>query len=702
MAGCGGVCYEVDPESVRTEEKLVYMGAGMGSYQQVSSMEMVGAGKGDFEKEKMRRLSGGAVGGAACIGIAFLFLLIGFLNNWWQPAAAPVNECAMLSATADTRQHCAAERTNCSNPIGSRAYFPAAVLRPWQRSSCAAARATRTSARSKMDVKVDHTVPIPVPPPPRKVITHKVMVHTHAFDCDEGAGNLLSTWSTQQQRYCCYLRQIGCHTKAICSSTECVPTPGAPNVVPKYVHQKHYVPVPEPSPPQYHSVPVPVPVTDPGKVIKVPVPLAPQTIVKNKVLYKTRHVQVQHIYDCNAGFSNWMSGWSSDKKSWCCAHEQRGCPGSHSGQLSKTVVTGVTTHEGDAISGLSGSSATGALRGSYGHVSSTWVHHRDLKDGETSETSARRLQVVPDETMGDDGASGIDPMVDGEDVDGSSTVGGVVDGEDVDGSSAMGGVVEGEDVDGSSAVGAIVDGGDVDGSSTVGGVVDGVDGTHYVGGVAGGAQYAGGVSTVGGIVDGAHYVGGASYGTSTLIHHPEHICLFAISCNIRSSLSVARKVPVNHYVHVKMPEQPPIVHTVKVMTPAKTYSCDGLGEHPDPSWSDKHVRWCCYKYGSFCPKTVVDKNIYHTVVKTQPVRVPVPEPMPTHAPIVKTIHHTYHVPSPPQYVHVPVPGPTVVKPVVVPESVPVPVPQPPQVINVKKPYTVHVPGPSLLLALMLL
>lgn len=35
--------------------------------------------------------------------------------------------------------------------------------------------------------------------------------------------------------------------------------------VPKYVHQKHYVPVKEPSPPQYHSVPVPVPVKDPGQ-----------------------------------------------------------------------------------------------------------------------------------------------------------------------------------------------------------------------------------------------------------------------------------------------------------------------------------------------------------------------------------------------------------------------------------------------------
>eukprot|EP00913_Durusdinium_trenchii_P018825 g17692.t1 len=58
MAGCGAVCYEVDPESVQTEEKLVYAGAGRGSYQQVSSMEMVGRGRGDFEKEKAAGRSG--------------------------------------------------------------------------------------------------------------------------------------------------------------------------------------------------------------------------------------------------------------------------------------------------------------------------------------------------------------------------------------------------------------------------------------------------------------------------------------------------------------------------------------------------------------------------------------------------------------------------------------------------------------------
>ena len=31
-----------------------------------------------------RRLSAGAVGGFACLGISLVLLLIGLLNNWWQ------------------------------------------------------------------------------------------------------------------------------------------------------------------------------------------------------------------------------------------------------------------------------------------------------------------------------------------------------------------------------------------------------------------------------------------------------------------------------------------------------------------------------------------------------------------------------------------------------------------------------------------
>lgn len=44
-------------------------------------------------------------------------------------------------------------------------------------------------------------------------------------------------------------------------------------------------------------------------------------------------------------------------------------------------------------------------------------------------------------------------------------------------------------------------------------------------------------------------------------------------------------------------------------------------------------------------------------------RVKIPSPVSGIAEIVHTIHHTYHVPSPPDYVKVHVPGPTVVKPV---------------------------------------
>lgn len=55
------------------------------------------------------------------------------------------------------------------------------------------------------------------------------------------------------------------------------------------MHVKQYVPVPEPTPPKYHSVPVPFKVKDPGQVIKVPVPLAPKTLVKNKALWQRFH-----------------------------------------------------------------------------------------------------------------------------------------------------------------------------------------------------------------------------------------------------------------------------------------------------------------------------------------------------------------------------------------------------------------------------
>merc|ERR1712037_405298 len=36
---------------------------------------------------------------------------------------------------------------------------------------------------------------------------------------------------------------------------------------------------------------------------------------------------VSEPYDCNAGYSNWEAGWSSDKKEWCCSNKNMGCQG---------------------------------------------------------------------------------------------------------------------------------------------------------------------------------------------------------------------------------------------------------------------------------------------------------------------------------------------------------------------------------------
>ncbi|CAL1161428.1 unnamed protein product [Cladocopium goreaui] len=697
-------------------------------------MEMVGKGRGDFEKEQVVVATGYKLNIAVCGGCAFLvalgiFLLLGFGNSWWQPAydmpvgMSPMTECSLLTARATL-----AEKNLCCDQ-GFKEFCHKEVIREVDQ-----------YMYNVKNVKVDRMVPVPIAPPPRQVITHKVLVHTDAFDCDEGLYNMQHTWSAEHSRYCCYKREIGCKTKVVyrphyhtITRTRAVPVhvpvpiPAPPaqvithvenvpihdppavikvpergptHVVNRYVHEKHYVPAPVASPPQYHHVPVPVPVLDPGQVIKVPSPLPAQTIVKNKVLYKTRHIAVKHVYDCSAGFSNWMSGWSSDKKSWCCAHETRGCPGDQSGHLTKTVVTGVTEHEGptyyhhahvydgsyedgtvihhggswaaDAVDGGVISGDAGVISGSSGsfsHVSSSWLHDRDLKDGKEKKKDSRRLQMVGgDVTYGGSYDGGEAHMVGGD-----VTYGGSYDGGE-----------------------AHMVGGDV----TYGGSYDGGE-AHMVGGdVTYGGSYDGGE---------AHMVGrdvtyGGSYGDQDHVaHHVIHRIVPVPSAHPKEDVhtivrrhygTVYRKIPVNHYVKVQMPQKPPIIHTVHIQEPAKHYDC-GMSGTPQTFWTEKHKRWCCYKFrGDYCPKTVIDKNIYHTVVKTQPVRVPVPEPMPTHSPIVKTIHHTYHVPSPPQYVHVHVPGPTVVKHVAVPETVPVPVPEPPKVIDVKEPYAVHVRGPD--------
>jgi len=95
------------------------------------------------------------------------------------------------------------------------------------------------------------------------------------FDCNIAFNNWVAAWSEPKKQWCCVHARRGCPTT----------TPVRPTIqIP--------VPVPAPAPPVFQ------------------VPPAPVTSLP---------------FDCNAGFVNWVAGWSWAKKAWCCAHANRGC-----------------------------------------------------------------------------------------------------------------------------------------------------------------------------------------------------------------------------------------------------------------------------------------------------------------------------------------------------------------------------------------
>jgi len=377
-------------------------------------MDYVGHGRGDFEKEQVKVASGVRFRSICAVLLCFLLsLLLGLLLylfwpfNFYQTGADEMDPCMMGTVNTMTvmqREACCAQGSVGFCATTTKA--PVIIHDKYY-----------TNVRTE---HVSHVVPVPVPGPPARVITQKVYVKHHPFECTEGYGSWKTQWSHEHQRYCCYKFKESCVTKVqyrnhyktithvhhvTVPEKVVVPAPppreinhivhvpvhdpspvikiktaGPPRVVKHYVTKKHYVPEPVPSPPTYHYKPVAVPVHVPGKVVHVPVPMPAKTIYKEIPITKVQHVIQKRYYDCVAGIKNWHYGWSKTKKSWCCSHEQRGCPGTWQGDgLTKTIVTGVTQHIG------------------HGHVHVIHhVHHYS--------TSSHDVDDLPD-VIGDDDAS---------------------------------------------------------------------------------------------------------------------------------------------------------------------------------------------------------------------------------------------------------------------------------------------------------
>ncbi|CAE7938525.1 unnamed protein product [Symbiodinium sp. KB8] len=205
--GVGGLCFEADPEFVKTDERWVYVGQGRGTYSQAASMDYVGHGRGDFEKEKVT-VSSGVRFRAVCVFIIgfLLFVIVGlliyfFMPHFYSPVGA--DDPCQTSPTMDEMTVIQREAC-CANGYGAFcATTPKAPVIIHDK--------FYTNVRTE---RVAHAVPVPIPGPPAKVITRKVYVKHHPYDCTEGYGNWKTQWSHEHQRYCCYKSGEACVTKA--------------------------------------------------------------------------------------------------------------------------------------------------------------------------------------------------------------------------------------------------------------------------------------------------------------------------------------------------------------------------------------------------------------------------------------------------------------------------------------------------------
>lgn len=123
-----------------------------------------------------------------------------------------------------------------------------------------------------------------------------------------------------------------------------------PKIIYQPVNETRYIRVPVPGKPRIVVQEKPVPVEMPPEVVKVydHIKVHPFEVKEPPVHH--------HHFDCNAGYSNWYFGWSPKKKTWCCEDSNRGCPGTWHGSAHLHIHTHVgqaTGHIYDCDAGFS-------------------------------------------------------------------------------------------------------------------------------------------------------------------------------------------------------------------------------------------------------------------------------------------------------------------------------------------------------------
>eukprot|EP00435_Cladocopium_sp_Y103_P062890 s27_g24.t1 len=364
-SGMGRVCFEPDPFTMTTEGQWKYVGSGNGAYENVQSVAYVGEGVGSWDRAEVTAYKGYRCK-TMCVCLAILVFAVAaciVIIPWLWPktfgADSPFGGHVGADAVIPWEQDCskgvqdwkhlwdAAKQNYCCQyqSIGC----PGAVVTPVK-----IVRHTHYVTRvHRVPHPVTHYVQVPV----KHVVYHHVYTREQPYDCEEGYEDYAHKWTTKHQRFCCFLEQKACMKKVVehVRNITVVKTKLVPKYIPMKETEEKTVVVPRYVPKVVEPKPIHVAVHQPPKIvyrtinktkyIKVPVPGKPKIVVQEEPydvqmppevvkIYdhiKTEPVEHEHHFNCDVGFSNWYRGWSPRKKEWCCANEDRGCPGTWHG-----------------------------------------------------------------------------------------------------------------------------------------------------------------------------------------------------------------------------------------------------------------------------------------------------------------------------------------------------------------------------------
>lgn len=177
----------------------------------------------------------------------------------------------------------------------------------------------------------DAWAPSPVPSP---LATHT----SPLFDCNAGFANWQLEWSKEKQNWCCKSKLRGCGAATHdCTKDSQTWRTTWPNEKKRWCCANTGMGCSLPSP-------SPTPITTSRS--------KPKETTTSTVLL-TRVPDDGTTFDCNAGYSTWVSGWSHEKMDWCCAKVGRACsapgpldPGTEeNGPMTYTVTELSTTTE---------------------------------------------------------------------------------------------------------------------------------------------------------------------------------------------------------------------------------------------------------------------------------------------------------------------------------------------------------------------